>query len=72
MHDHALNFKADFDILGTSNTMVKHVIEPVDVQYKWATAPRSTMHMVRNEVCSEDEGRMVSLRISLDVPQQPI
>ncbi|OCF40116.1 hypothetical protein I317_06067 [Kwoniella heveanensis CBS 569] len=58
MHDHAMTFKADFDVLGTSNTMVKHVIEPVEKKYKWSNQTRNTMHMVRKEVTNEDEGKM--------------
>ncbi|WWC90477.1 uncharacterized protein L201_005413 [Kwoniella dendrophila CBS 6074] len=58
MHDHILNYKVDFDILGTSNTMVKHVFEPVEVQYKWHKSPRNTMHIVRKEVESEDDSKM--------------
>nr|XP_031863935.1 uncharacterized protein CI109_000579 [Kwoniella shandongensis]KAA5531007.1 hypothetical protein CI109_000579 [Kwoniella shandongensis] len=58
MHDHALNFKVDFDILGTENTLVKHVVEATDVKYKWNNLTRSTMHLVRKEVTSEDQGKM--------------
>ncbi|ORY29317.1 putative copper amine oxidase [Naematelia encephala] len=57
MHDHNLNFKADFDILGVNNTMVKHTVEPITVQYKWNPTPRNTMHLVRTDVLSEDEGK---------------
>jgi len=59
MHDHALNFRVDFDILGTDNTMVKHLVKAVDVDYKWNPYTRSTMHLVRSEVKSEDDGKMV-------------
>ncbi|WRT68622.1 uncharacterized protein IL334_005600 [Kwoniella shivajii] len=58
MHDHALNYKVDFDILGEKNTLVKHVIEPIEKKYKWNNQTRNTMHMVRKEVTSEDEGKM--------------
>nr|XP_018261712.1 uncharacterized protein I303_06153 [Kwoniella dejecticola CBS 10117]OBR83870.1 hypothetical protein I303_06153 [Kwoniella dejecticola CBS 10117] len=58
MHDHALNYKVDFDILGTNNTLVKHVIEPIEKSYKWKNGTRNTMHMVRKEVESEDDGKM--------------
>ncbi|WWC71351.1 uncharacterized protein I206_105306 [Kwoniella pini CBS 10737] len=58
MHDHALNYKVDFDILGTNNTLVKHVIEPITKEYKWFNGTRNTMHMVRKEVESEDDGKM--------------
>ena len=35
MHDHVLNFKADFDILGTSNTMELVTVTPVTENYIW-------------------------------------
>jgi primary-amine oxidase len=49
MHDHIVNFKADFDIIGTSNRMVKVGIEPVTKKYPWdnqESSPRNTMHLV--------------------------
>ncbi|WVQ79580.1 hypothetical protein IAT38_001680 [Cryptococcus sp. DSM 104549] len=58
MHDHALNWKVDFDILGTNNTLQKHVVEAKDIKYKWNNLTRSTMHVVRKEVTNEDEGKM--------------
>lgn len=60
MHDHSLQFKADLDIAGTANTMVKHEFVPVDMKYKWSNVTRSTMKLARSEVTSEDEGKMVS------------
>ena len=59
MHDHSLNFRVDFDILGRQNTLMKHVVEPKTLQYKWNPTPRSTMHLVKREIESEDDGRMV-------------
>lgn len=59
MHDHALQFKADLDINGTANTLVKHEFVPVDVKYKWSNQTKSTMKLERSEVTSEDEGKMV-------------
>jgi primary-amine oxidase len=61
MHDHILNFKADIDILGTNNTMVKHIFEPIETTYPWSNVTKSTMHLARKEIKSEDEGKMVCL-----------
>jgi primary-amine oxidase len=33
MHDHVLNFKADFDILGTKNSLQKVEFVPATVEY---------------------------------------
>jgi primary-amine oxidase len=49
IHDHVLNFKADFDLLGTSNTFFKVGVEPVEIEFGWddeRTRPRQTMHLV--------------------------
>lgn len=35
MHDHVFNFKADFDILGTNNTMELVTVTPVTENYVW-------------------------------------
>lgn len=60
MHDHALQFKADLDIAGTANTMVKHEFVPAEIKYKWSNVTRNTMKLAKKEVKSEDEGKMVS------------
>lgn len=60
MHDHSLQFKADLDINGTANTLVKHEFVPVDVKYKWSNVTRSTMKLERSEIVNEDQGKMVS------------
>jgi primary-amine oxidase len=59
MHDHALQFKADLDIAGVNNTLVKHEFVPVDVDYKWSNVTRSTMKLARSEVINEDDAKMV-------------
>lgn len=64
MHDHSLNYKVDFDILGINNTMTKHIVEPTTVKYKWNPYECSTMHLVRKDVTNEDEGKMVSELLS--------
>jgi hypothetical protein len=59
MHDHALQFKADLDIAGVNNTMVKHEFKAADVDYKWTNVTRSTMKLVRSELSNEDDSKMV-------------
>ena len=56
MHDHVLNFKADLDIAGTENTMVRVRIEQMTVEYPCddeRTTPRNTMHLVPRNVETE-------------------
>ena len=56
MHDHVINFKADMDILGTSNTMMRVGIEPLTKQFPWddeITGPRNTMHLIERPVETE-------------------
>jgi primary-amine oxidase len=60
MHDHILNFKADIEICGSNNTMVKHIFEPIETTYPWSNVTKSTMHLARKEIKSEDEGKMAS------------
>lgn len=53
MHDHVLNFKADLDIAGTANTLMRVAIEPLTQDYPWddeQAKPRHTMHLVEHEV----------------------
>ncbi len=57
MHDHVVSFKADLDICGTANTMVRTSIEPLQREYDWdkpeVLLVRNTMHMVHNTVHHE-------------------
>lgn len=54
LHDHVLNFKADFDILGQKNTLVSVDIEPTTVRYPWAPGEnRKTMKITRRAVEKE-------------------
>lgn len=57
MHDHVLNFRADMDIDGVSNTFTRTAIEPTTQNYDWdppdLPGPRSTMHMVQKSVSTE-------------------
>ncbi|CZR64645.1 related to copper amine oxidase [Phialocephala subalpina] len=56
MHDHVINFKADLDIVGTENTMVRVGVEPLTAEYPWDdenTSPRNTMHLTKTIVEKE-------------------
>jgi primary-amine oxidase len=56
IHDHVLNFKADIDVAGTANTLVRIGIEPVSKEYAWDdeySTPRNTMHLVEHVVEEE-------------------
>ncbi|EKG10001.1 Copper amine oxidase [Macrophomina phaseolina MS6] len=58
MHEHIINFKADFDVLGTQNTvqMVRNV--PTTQVYPWSNGKaRSTMRLERSFITNEDQGR---------------
>jgi primary-amine oxidase len=58
MHDHVLNFKADFDILGTNNSVQLMKMVPTSKSYPWSKGKvRNTMSLTRSFVESEDEGR---------------
>jgi primary-amine oxidase len=57
-HDHVINFKADFDILGEQNTLQLAEFVPVTKEYVWSDTPRETFHIERSFVESEDDGRM--------------
>jgi primary-amine oxidase len=58
MHDHVLNFKADFDILGTDNSveLIKQV--PHTTTYPWSRGKVfNTMKIDRSFIETEDDGR---------------
>lgn len=56
MHDHVINFKADLDVAGPTNDMVRMAIEQVTKTYPW-DAPevdkRNTMHLVEYPIEKE-------------------
>ncbi|KAF1812382.1 membrane copper amine oxidase [Eremomyces bilateralis CBS 781.70] len=59
MHDHVLNFKADFDVLGTSNTLTKTALVPTTETYPWSMGKsRNTMKLNKTRVVSEDESKL--------------
>jgi len=48
IHDHVLNFKADLDIGGTSNSLVRVGVEAASIDYEWDYIhPRNTMKLSR-------------------------
>ncbi|KAK3701618.1 hypothetical protein LTR37_015369 [Vermiconidia calcicola] len=56
MHDHVLNFKADLDIAGPTNDMVRLALEPMTTTYPWdkpEVEDRNTMHLVEHTVTEE-------------------
>ncbi|KIW16195.1 hypothetical protein PV08_06246 [Exophiala spinifera] len=57
MHDHVVSFKADLDICGTANTLVRTSVEPLQREYDWdkpeVPLARNTMHMVHHPVTHE-------------------
>ncbi|KAK4186305.1 putative copper amine oxidase [Podospora australis] len=58
MHDHVLNFKVDFDILGTNNSVQLMSTVPVSKSYPWSKGKvRNTMALSRSFIENEDEGR---------------
>lgn len=57
-HEHVINFKADFDILGEKNSLQLAEFVPVTKDYAWSDGPRDTFHIERSFVESEDQGRM--------------
>ncbi|KAL7416504.1 copper amine oxidase [Mrakia frigida] len=57
MHDHVLNWKIDFDILGTKNSLAKHTFVNAEEKYVWSNTTRTTMKLERRTLQTEDEGK---------------
>jgi primary-amine oxidase len=57
MHDHVLNFKADFDILGLNNTMQLTHQFPTTQTFAWSNQTRNTMKIKHSNVENETESR---------------
>ncbi|KAK5109943.1 hypothetical protein LTR62_006432 [Meristemomyces frigidus] len=56
MHDHVLNFKADLDVAGPTNDMVRLALEPMTMKYGWDQPEqpvRNTMHLKEYQVSEE-------------------
>ncbi len=59
MHDHVLNYKADFDVMGTANSVQLMRQVPVTTTYPWSGGrTRNTMALQRSFVENEDHGRL--------------
>lgn len=59
MHDHVLNFKADFDIFGINNTMQLTTNVPVTKSFLWSgNQTRNTMMLQCTLVENEDSSRV--------------
>ncbi|KAI0484188.1 copper amine oxidase [Xylariaceae sp. FL0804] len=56
MHDHVISFKADLDVAGSANDMVRMAIEPRTESYPWDqpyVKERNTMHLQEYAVTEE-------------------
>lgn len=59
LHDHVMNFKADFDILGTANTVEVVTVKPVAEKYPWSqNKTRNTMKVTKEFIENEDSSRL--------------
>ncbi|KUL83286.1 hypothetical protein ZTR_09131 [Talaromyces verruculosus] len=58
MHDHVINFKVDFDIMGVNNSIELITIAPTTRNFTWSNGKsRNSMSLQRTILHSEDEGR---------------
>jgi primary-amine oxidase len=56
LHDHVINFKADIDVAGSANDMVRLAVEPTTTSYPWDqpyVKERNTMHLKEYPVTHE-------------------
>ncbi|KAI5359477.1 putative copper amine oxidase [Septoria linicola] len=56
VHDHVINFRADLDVAGPSNNMVRLALEPITKSYNWdlpEVKHRNTMHLVEYPIVEE-------------------
>ncbi|CAJ2510962.1 Uu.00g065870.m01.CDS01 [Anthostomella pinea] len=56
MHDHVISFKADLDIAGSANDLVRLALEPTVISYPWDqpyVKERNTMHLKEYPVTEE-------------------
>jgi primary-amine oxidase len=59
MHDHVLNYKVDFDILGTKNSVATTEFIPAREKYSWSGGKyRDTMKLRKGWIESEDQGKI--------------
>lgn len=57
-HDHVINWKVDFDVNGTANSLEKVEFVPHTDTYSWSKEPRNTMKIKRSFVENEDEAKL--------------
>lgn len=56
LHDHVLTFKADFDVLGTKNTLQKVEFVPESTEYPWSQGKvHNTFKATRSFITNESE-----------------
>ncbi|KAF1986474.1 copper amine oxidase [Aulographum hederae CBS 113979] len=53
MHDHAIAFKADLDIISPTNSFHKVDVAPITRKYQWDSVPRKTMHLRQTPFTTE-------------------
>ncbi len=59
MHDHVMNFKADFDVLGVANSVQLVQNVPVSKTYPWSGGKvRNTMALERKFIENEDHAKL--------------
>lgn len=59
MHDHVLNFKADLDVKGTQNSLLKTEFVPHSQVYDWSHGKViNTMKADRSFITNEDQGKI--------------
>lgn len=59
MHDHVLNFKADFDINGSNNTLFKTDLVPHTEVFPWSNGNEiNTFKLNKTMIQNEDEGKI--------------
>lgn len=59
MHDHVINFKADFDLFGVNNTIQLMDQVPVTTTYPWSKGKVfNTMKVERSFIDNEDQGKL--------------
>ena len=57
IHDHTLNFKADFDIAGTKNRLETVAVREKNIVYPWSsTGARRTMVLEKSTIQNESNG----------------
>jgi len=57
LHDHVVSFRADLDVAGADNTLIRTSVEPLTKTYAWdkpeVAGARNTMHLTHHTVTHE-------------------